>query len=79
MGLGHGVQIVVVAIVQIEVGELVVVRRQEGGEQVIVGATMGGDSIQALDRRLALTSVLRREFPHFMRRPSEDRPSTGRY
>ena len=40
VGLGDGVQIVVVALGEIEVGQLVVAGGQEAGEQAIVGAAM---------------------------------------
>ena len=79
VGLGDGVQIVVVALVEIEVGQLVVVGGQEAGEQAIVGAASGGDALQTLDRRTLARRRAGRDLPHAEPDLAADRTSDGRY
>ena len=77
--LGNGVQVVVVALGEIEVGQLVVAGRQEAGEQAVVGPPSGGDALQTLDAGLSFAGVVGRDLPHVKPDLAADRTSDGRY
>ena len=78
MRLGNGVQIVVVALGEIELGQLVIAGGQEAGEQRIVGPARGGNPLQTLDAGLSFAGVLGRE-SHETPDLCADRTSDGRY
>ena len=77
--LGEGVEVVVVALGEIEVGQLAVAGGQEAGEQAIVRAASCGDALQPLDAGLSFAGVVGRDLHHVNTDLAADRTSDGRY